>query len=537
MRRTGGLIALVVLSAMVVVALASASANGPRLSPAKERAYPWLPSGVTPAGPDWPQTHGDISNARFSTLKQINTSNVGSLKLALAGDLRQAGERVELQPEHPDLLEPADGRDRRGQEPAARERDDVPRRRRRDARPRPDERQGLWRYVGPAGDTTQAAAVPGTLKAPRGQSYFGRQDLCRAAGPARSSPSTPRPAQPSGQSTSPPQEGTARPRHATSLTLRHSVYDDGDQGILITGVMAAKARCADTSTPERDHRPADLALLEDAGPDRSRDLDLGRTRPSRDGGASVWSLPRSTPSSGSVYYGTGNPIPDIGRQPGKNLWTDSVMAVSLKTGQLKWYFQQVHHDLGLRLANPPGSPTPSSTASACRSSRSAARPATCTFDNAKTGKVPHFAIPEVKVPDLNNGKGAALNNTWPTQPMPQGGAGDIVPMCYTAELAKLHYPTYPVGPNGKPIIPTCPFAPATTTRTSSGAAARAAARSGCRQPATTRRPTASTSARSCSRAAPRTSRRPTPPTSSSRPRRRAARGRWRRAATPPCSRS
>ena len=62
----------------------------------------------------------------------------------------------------------------------------------------------------------------------------------------------------------------------------------------------------------------------------------------------------SIPSSGLVYYGTGNPFPETGRSPGWSLWTESIMAVDWKTGALKWFFQETHHDwLDLDIPHPP----------------------------------------------------------------------------------------------------------------------------------------------------------------------------------------
>src|SRR5436853_3795698 len=60
----------VVLGA-TVVALASASRNASSVS--------WLPLSVTPAGNNWLSGEGDVSNSRFSTLKQINSNNVQNL--------------------------------------------------------------------------------------------------------------------------------------------------------------------------------------------------------------------------------------------------------------------------------------------------------------------------------------------------------------------------------------------------------------------------------------------------------------------------
>jgi alcohol dehydrogenase (cytochrome c) len=64
------------------------------------------------------------------------------------------------------------------------------------------------------------------------------------------------------------------------------------------------------------------------------------------GGASVWSTVTIDPESQLVLVPTGNPGPDyngFGR-PGDNLFTDSVVALDIRTGKLAWYVQQVAHD-------------------------------------------------------------------------------------------------------------------------------------------------------------------------------------------------
>jgi glucose dehydrogenase len=48
-----------------------------------------------------------------------------------------------------------------------------------------------------------------------------------------------------------------------------------------------------------------------------------------------------------VIFGTGNPNPDLngGTRAGDNLYTCSVVALDMNTGKLRWYFQEVKHDL------------------------------------------------------------------------------------------------------------------------------------------------------------------------------------------------
>src|SRR5215831_16558469 len=51
--------------------------------------------------------------------------------------------------------------------------------------------------------------------------------------------------------------------------------------------------------------------------------------------------------SNTVYYGTGNPGKNFvgADREGDNLYTDSVIALDPKTGALKWYRQEIQHDV------------------------------------------------------------------------------------------------------------------------------------------------------------------------------------------------
>jgi quinohemoprotein ethanol dehydrogenase len=65
------------------------------------------------------------------------------------------------------------------------------------------------------------------------------------------------------------------------------------------------------------------------------------------GGAAVWQTPAVDPELGLVYFSTGNPGPDLNGsvRPGDNLFSVSIVAIDAKTGEYRWHFQQVHHDL------------------------------------------------------------------------------------------------------------------------------------------------------------------------------------------------
>lgn len=74
------------------------------------------------------------------------------------------------------------------------------------------------------------------------------------------------------------------------------------------------------------------------------------------GGGSAWSTPAIDPERGLVYAGIGNPSPQMDdvTRPGDNLYTVSLVALDVETGALRWYYQQVPHDMwGLDVASPP----------------------------------------------------------------------------------------------------------------------------------------------------------------------------------------
>jgi PQQ-dependent dehydrogenase (methanol/ethanol family) len=65
------------------------------------------------------------------------------------------------------------------------------------------------------------------------------------------------------------------------------------------------------------------------------------------GGGSVWQVPAIDPSLGLMYIVVGNPSPDLdgSKRAGDNLFTESIVALDLKTGAYKWHYQEIHHDI------------------------------------------------------------------------------------------------------------------------------------------------------------------------------------------------
>ncbi len=65
------------------------------------------------------------------------------------------------------------------------------------------------------------------------------------------------------------------------------------------------------------------------------------------GGGSIWVTGSYDPELNLTYWGVGNPSPDYSgdQRPGDNLYTNTVVALDVDTGQLKWHYQFTPHDV------------------------------------------------------------------------------------------------------------------------------------------------------------------------------------------------
>lgn len=65
------------------------------------------------------------------------------------------------------------------------------------------------------------------------------------------------------------------------------------------------------------------------------------------GGGSTWITGTYDPELNLIYWGTGNPGPDMNGdvRPGDNLYTCSLVAIDADTGKLRWHYQFTPHDL------------------------------------------------------------------------------------------------------------------------------------------------------------------------------------------------
>jgi quinohemoprotein ethanol dehydrogenase len=67
----------------------------------------------------------------------------------------------------------------------------------------------------------------------------------------------------------------------------------------------------------------------------------------RHGGATTWNTPTYDPRLGLIYFSTSNAGNDYdgSNRAGDNLYSASIVALDIRTGRLRWHYQQVHHDI------------------------------------------------------------------------------------------------------------------------------------------------------------------------------------------------
>lgn len=176
-----------------------------------------------------------------------------------------------------------------------------------------------------------------------------------------------------------------------------------------------------------------------------------------DGGGSIWTWPAFDVRDGLLYVSTANPSPDTGVK-GDFKWTTSLVALTMKTGEIKWGFQEVHHDLwDYDCATPPVLFENEFEGQVKRGVGS-----TCKTDlhfelEQATGKplipIKEEPVPtaaEGRTPDVTAQREAAASET---QPIPENSnKSEVVPHCANEEL--LPQPA----PDDSKIIYSCTFA-------------------------------------------------------------------------------
>jgi quinohemoprotein ethanol dehydrogenase len=206
------------------------------------------------------------------------------------------------------------------------------------------------------------------------------------------------------------------------------------------------------------------------------------------GGGSFWQSPVVDTKLNTLIVGTGNPEPWNTRCPGQDLYTDSIVGLDLASGHMTWYFQTAHHDLwdsdlpnngvmftGTFKVKTTHKVKVHGKTVTRTTTKSVSRPAvsyvnkygmTFVLDRA-TGK-PLLPVKETPVPQ-NHSPGV---NTWPTQPIPATKNvlfnpinKDNIP-CATPDAATATGALYAssTAPDGKPYKMGCAYTPYDTTQ-------------------------------------------------------------------------
>jgi alcohol dehydrogenase (cytochrome c) len=412
------------VGAMVVgLATASRSASAPS----------WLAAGVAPAGANWLSGEGDVSNSRFSTLGQINSTNVQNLHVVWNQQFNTPD--IQFSPEGQPVCCPNNLLYQAYIQGVA--------------AMAPDTGQIAWNYAGPSspqltqlGQRLRVDNTRTTSYSPKLNLIFdGQQDGSIAALDAKTGAPV--------WNTSVIGAGTYGDVTGAESAPFTQYYDiPGTNGIVLSAPNGGES-------PFRGHLDAFDAktgkLLWRSWnlPDPTQVpyiLSWGNPAEAATGGAADWSVPSIDPQLGMVYYGTGNPFPETNRAPGKDLWTETIMAVDWKTGALNWFFQTTHHDqLDFDLPHPTmvlRVPIDGKTVPVVAEG---SKGGFFYVLNARNGgAVPHFKITETPTFDPA-GTGIAQNNLFATQPFPSGASFCMAVVDYSpAGLAKCNWPGNPL---------------------------------------------------------------------------------------------
>ena len=273
------------------------------------------------AARDWPTVGGNIFNQRYSTLTQIDRSNVASLKGVWRTHLRGSG----LEPKYSGEATPVmyDG-----VVYISTGADDV-------FALRVEDGEILWEYAAnldPEISTVCCGWTNRGVALGDGKVFIGQLDGRLVA---------------LDQRTGEPDWVTQAERWEEGFTITSApVYYDG---MVITGFAGAdrgtrgriKAYDADDGSLIWTFYtiPAPGEFGHETWP---ADSDVWQH-----GGASLWQAPAIDPDLGLVYFATANPGPDYSGsiRPGDNLFTSSIVALDVRTGEYRWHFQEVHHDI------------------------------------------------------------------------------------------------------------------------------------------------------------------------------------------------
>jgi len=165
-------------------------------------------------------------------------------------------------------------------------------------------------------------------------------------------------------------------------------------------------------------------------------------------GGGIWTAPAIDPELGMIYFNSTNTSPtfDGSARKGLNLFTNSIIALDLATGRLKWHYQTLHHDIwDWDLVSGPVLFDVNADGRTIKGIGSPGKTCYLYLLNRATG-APINPIVEMPVPTTTDIPG---EEPWPTQPIPHTSRGTPQqPFCATypqvndPELAKRIRPMF-----------------------------------------------------------------------------------------------
>ena len=157
---------------------------------------------------------------------------------------------------------------------------------------------------------------------------------------------------------------------------------------------------------------------EDEGWEIARDTWAGGVRH----GGGIWGTPAIDAATGMLHLTVANPSPDQdgSARKGINLFTNAFVTLELRTGKIKWYYQQIHHDLwDYDAAQQPTLFDLDIDGRTVRATAAGNKNGLLYILNRDTGE-PLNPIVETPVPTATETPGEEV---WPTQPIPHTAAG------------------------------------------------------------------------------------------------------------------
>ena len=209
-------------------------------------------------------------------------------------------------------------------------------------------------------------------------------------------------------------------------------------GVLYAGVGLSDQHIPGGLLIAADARTGAIRWVFNTIPQRPGDEGYALARPTwGDGlraGGGIWTVPAIDPELGLIYVNAGNPSADYdgSGRPGMNLFTNSTIALRMKTGEIAWHYQAIHHEVwDIDHVTGPLLFDAVQGGRAVRGVAAAGKNCLLYLWERATGE-PINPLVETAVPTATDVPGERI---WPTQPFPYTARGvPMDPFCATYPL-------------------------------------------------------------------------------------------------------